>query len=380
MAYEIDFIGVESDKSTKDADAICLRWKSEKTIYGTQLYKVGVVDGGFEVHGDAMVKHMNQYYFDDANGEKKADEKIIDFMVITHPDQDHVNGLKKVLDSFNVQKIYMNRPWLYIDDLYDKVNDGRITKNSLKQRLREKYKTIADIEDIAEDQSIPIYEAFEGTNIESKLLILSPSREFYLDLLVESEKTPLQENAALRQDGMFVKFVKAAKSFVLDVLETWDIETLRENETTSAENETSVVLRGVVDGAGFLLTGDAGIRGLNNAIDYMDSIGEDIIKNISFYQIPHHGGRHNISPSLLDRMVGKKVKKGETVEKTAFASVAEDSDHPLKMVTNAYIRRGAKTFKTNGNIIRHHNGAMPDRGWSSLSQIEFSDYVEKWDD
>lgn len=380
MAYEIDFIGVGADKATKDADAICLRWKNGNTIFGTQAYKIGVVDGGFEAHGDAMVKHMNRYYFDDVDGNKDIDEKIIDFMVITHPDQDHTIGLKKVLDNFNVKKIYLNRPWLYVDDLFEKVNDGRITKDSLTRRLREKYKTIADIEDIAEGQDIPIYDAFEGSYVEDKILILSPSKQFYLDLLVESEKTPLQGSSELQQDGMFSKMVKRTKKLVLNLLETWDFETLREGETTSAENETSVILRGIIDGSGFLLTGDAGIRALDKAMDYMELVGENIQSDISFYQIPHHGGRHNVSPSILDRMLGEKVKKGNTRDKTALASVAKDSDHPLKMVTNAYIRRGVNTYKTEGNVICHHNGDMPGRNWTTSKQIEFSDYVEEWDD
>ena len=48
MAYEIDFIGVNSEKSTKDADAICMRWRSGVSFDGTATYKIGVVDGGFE--------------------------------------------------------------------------------------------------------------------------------------------------------------------------------------------------------------------------------------------------------------------------------------------------------------------------------------------
>lgn len=380
MAYEIDFIGVDSNKSSKDADAICLRWKDGIPIFGPQLYKVGVVDGGFEAHGDAMIKHMNQYYFDDVEGKKDSDEKVIDFMVITHPDQDHTIGLKKVLDYFNVQKIYMNRPWLYVDKLVDKVNDGRIKEGSLKRRLREKYKTIADLEDLAEEREIPIYEAFEGTYIEDKLLILSPSRQFYLDLLVESEKTPLQESTEVQQNRMIGKITKRVKSFVLNLLETWDIETLREGESTSAENETSVVMRGNVNGSGFLLTGDAGIRALNNAIDYLEAIGENVLSDVSFYQIPHHGGRHNVSPSLLNRMLGEKVKEGDTKNKVALASVAQNSDHPLKMVTNAYIRRGVEPYKTNGSVVYHHVGDMPERNWDALEQIEFADYVENWED
>ena len=380
MAYEIDYIGVKADKATKDADAICLRWKTGIALNGMPIYKVGVIDGGFEAHGNAMIAHMNQYYFDDAEGVKSKEKKTIDFVVVTHPDQDHAIGLKQVLKAFDVKKIYMNRPWLYVDELFDKVNDGRITKQSLRERLRNNYETIADIENIAEENKIPIYEAFEGTYVENEILILSPEKQFYLDLLVESEKTPLQEQAAFNQDGLFGRIANAVKAYIVNKFEDWDIETLRENEETSAENETSVVLRGLVEGDGFLLTGDAGIRALNKGIDYMEQIGEDVISEISFYQIPHHGGRHNVSPSLLDRMVGQRVKKGATRNKTAYASVAEGSDHPLKMVTNAYIRRGVSTYETNGNTICHHCGQMPKRGWTQLKMIEFADYVEEWDD
>lgn len=380
MAYEIDYIGVKADKATKDADAICLRWKTGIALNGMPIYKVGVIDGGFEAHGNAMIAHMNQYYFDDAEGVKSKEKKTIDFVVVTHPDQDHAIGLKQVLKAFDVKKIYMNRPWLYVDELFDKVNDGRITKQSLRERLRNNYETIADIENIAEENKIPIYEAFEGTYVENEILILSPEKQFYLDLLVESEKTPLQEQAAFNQDGLFGRIANAVKAYIVNKFEDWDIETLRENEETSAENETSVVLRGLVEGDGFLLTGDAGIRALNKAIDYMEQIGEDVISEISFYQIPHHGGRHNVSPSLLDRMVGQRVKKGATRNKTAYASVAEGSDHPLKMVTNAYIRRGVSTYETNGNTICHHCGQMTKRGWTQLKMIEFADYVEEWDD
>ena len=43
MSYEIDFVGVKADKCTKDADAICLRWKVGEKIDGTPIYKIGVV-------------------------------------------------------------------------------------------------------------------------------------------------------------------------------------------------------------------------------------------------------------------------------------------------------------------------------------------------
>ena len=380
MAYEIDFIGVSADSCSKDADAICLRWKSGVDYYGNPKYKIGVIDGGFEAHGDAMVNHINQYYFNDKDNSIDPVEKIIDFIVVTHPDMDHTVGLKKIFENFTVLKVYMNRPWIYTNELFDKVDDGRITKKSLYDRLRRKYATIADIEELAEDQGTKIIEAFQGTIIENSIRILSPSKSFYLQLLVESEKTPLTNHTA---DNLFgesiAKMAQRAKEVVLSLWESWTKELLREDVETSAENETSVVLRGLINEKGFLLTGDAGVRALNNAIDYLEQIGENVRETISFYQIPHHGGRHNINPSTLNRLIGNKVNKGETIHKTAFASVAKDSDHPKKMVTNAFIRRGVMVYKTDGATLWHHID-MPLRNWGRATNIQFSDYVEEWDD
>ena len=109
MSYEIDFIGVGSEVK-QDADAFCFRWVDSYGKDGNPLYKIGVFDGGFESHGKAMAQHLNKYYFDDANGEKTRNEKVIDFVFVSHADQDHVSGLKEILEEFNVKALYMNRP------------------------------------------------------------------------------------------------------------------------------------------------------------------------------------------------------------------------------------------------------------------------------
>ena len=93
-----------------------------------------------------------------------------------------------------------------------------------------------------------------------------------------------------------------------------------------------------------MLVGDAGIRALNAAMDYADSIGYPLIDNVSVLQIPHHGGRHNVSPSVLNRLLGNILIEGNFINKTALVSVAENSDHPLQMVVNAYIRRGVNVY------------------------------------
>ena len=365
MAYEIDFIGV-GDDTKKDADAIAIRWKDKN-----DNYKIAVYDGGLQAHGDKMVEHLNEYYFSDLN------DKIIDCVICSHSDLDHASGLKHILEEFEVKKLYMNRPWLYIDDVWDSVNDGRITKASLCERLKKQYKYISDLEEIAEEKEIEICEAFQGEIIEEQLEILSPNKEFYLELMIDSNKTPLEKNLVLESSvrnilNSFVQYVK-------NLIESWQDEKLREDVETSPENEMSVVILGKMNEENFLLTGDAGIRALDSAIIYAGEKDESLKDNVKFLQIPHHGGRHNISPSILNRLIGEIVDENETVGKTAFVSVAKDSDHPLQMVVNAFTRRGVKVYKTNGNTIHHHMN-MPDReGWSSLTKLNFEKKVEEWD-
>lgn len=374
MSYEVDFIGVGSE-AKKDANAICFRWLDSTDYWGRPIYKVGVFDGGFEAHGKKMVEHMNQYYFNSSSYR----EKVIDFVFVSHPDQDHTIGIKTILENFTVRSLYMNRPWCYADELFDKVNDGRMTRNSLRRKLREKFNTIADIEDIALEKGIAIHEAFQGEEIGGKLLIASPSKQLYLDLLVKSEKTPLEESQSA-SNMLFSDFVKSVKNYVYSLLETWKKELLREEVETSAENETSIVLRGAIGFDGFLLVGDAGVRALNEAIDYLESIGEDIKEFVELYQIPHHGSRHNINPSTLDRMLGSKLPEGGTRGYCAVASVAANSDHPLKIVTNAYIRRGARVPDTKGITFWYRKGNMPPRYYDNAKYVEFSRFVEAYEE
>ena len=308
MAYEIDFIGV-GEKSKKDADAICLRW-----LDSGGHYKIAVYDTGFQVHGEEMVKHLNKYYFDDPYNQKQRNEKIIDCVILSHSDQDHVSGTEEIFKNFRVKCLYMNRPWLYIDELYSQIDDGRITKESLQRRLKENFNYIATIESLAKSYNIPITEVFAPALIENKFMVLSPSRKFYLDLLVESNKTPLEESSDNIVKGKATVSSLLGKIYlkVKNLLESWFDEELRENVSTSAENETSVVLLGI-DEKNFLLTGDSGVRGLRKAIDYANIEGFSLKNIIKFYQVPHHGGRHNVSPSILNDLIGSIVAENSCI-------------------------------------------------------------------
>ena len=148
MLYEIDFLPVGEGK--KSGDAICLRY-SENNGY---TWYVGVIDGGTQEVGEKLCEHIERYY--------KTDK--IDFLVCSHPDQDHASGLSVVLENLKINKVLMHCPWDYVDYIFDKVADGRVTRKSLRNRLIEGHPYAYKVYELAKQKNITVYHAFSDYN------------------------------------------------------------------------------------------------------------------------------------------------------------------------------------------------------------------------
>ncbi len=74
--------------------------------------KTMIIDTGEEKYYDRVSSYLRQYnYYENKN--------VIDYLVLTHPDSDHIGGAVKLIEDFNVQKIF--RPKLY--SKYEMNND-----------------------------------------------------------------------------------------------------------------------------------------------------------------------------------------------------------------------------------------------------------------
>ena len=364
MRYEIDFIATKENKG--NADAICFRYEKDGKFINV------VYDGGSKVLANKLIKHLEEFYF------KNEYYPKIDYLICSHPDQDHASGLIEVIEKFEIDKIIMNIPWNYIDDIWDNVNDGRISKESLEKRLKDDYPYIAKIEKLAKEKGIEIIEGFEDKEINENLKILSPSKEFFIELLRKSKKTKYLDESDYKSN-IHTELPKSILSKITNwIKELWSKDSLKEDVETSEENEMSIVLLGDMEENKFLLTGDVGIKGLEKAIEKGNKICIPLT-GVNFYQIPHHGSRHNLSPSIMNKLVGNIVSEGIKLKKVAYASVAYESDYPRKAVVNAFIRRGIQVYKTNGYTL-NHSFLMPEReGWSSIPELSFNEKVEDWD-
>lgn len=352
--FEIDFLDVESEKS---GDAIPLRY----SINGIQ--RIHITDGGFQATGDKLAAHINKYY---------SNPSYIDSVVVTHPDGDHAGGLRKLFEEYEIGELWMLRPWLYADELIDRFSRFTSVEN-LAKRLREIYPNIAALEDLAIEFGTVIKEPFQGQVI-GEIHVLAPSKVRYLDLVVESEKTPEATKAeqASLMEAMGVVVRKVANF----IRSAWGEEVFPE-EDTSPENNMSVVQYANLCGKRILLTGDAGRAAMNEAADYAPYVGL-VLPGIDRIQVPHHGSRHNVSTEVLDRWLGDRLgqQPSEGTCTAIVSSAKADKDHPRKSVVRGFIHRGAKVITTEGTDKRTGHNAPDREGWVAVEPMPYPEDQE----
>lgn len=115
-----------------------------------------------------------------------------------------------------------------------------------------------------------------------------------------------RETPEARVAGLIERLVqpyRAGQALATRILESLQVETLDDSGVTSAENNSSAILFVWTDGQALLFTGDAGIPALTRAADYAALMGIDM-GALRFLQVPHHGSRRNVGPTILNRIKG----------------------------------------------------------------------------
>lgn len=351
--FEIDFLDVEAKSS---GDAISARYELNGQTY------IHVIDGGYQSTGEKVVNFLNKYY---------GKPKRIDHVVATHNDGDHAGGLQRVLEDFEVGVLWMLRPWIYAAELLPRFKRFT-TADGLEKALREAYPNLVALEEIALRKKIPIHEPFQGSAI-GAFRVMAPTRSRFLDLVVSSDKTPAEKGLLeMARDAV----VRVAKEAAALAKAAWGDEYFPAGETSN-ENEMSVVQYAYLNGCKILLTGDTGRTGLKEVIDYAPLAGLTL-PGIDRFQVPHHGGRRNISTELLDQLLGerKTAQGGKTTFTAVISAARADEDHPRKSVVRAMHHRGAHVISTEGSDKCTSKDAPQRDGYSFAECLPYPDEQE----
>lgn len=364
MGYEVDFMAVGDGE--RSGDAICLRFGN---LYGQRNEQfVMVIDGGTQESGEALVEHIRKHY-----GTKR-----VDLVVSTHPDNDHVSGLRPVMEQLDVGRLWVHLPWMHAPDVRA-IMEGRSDKK-LKDAVKKSLDTANELVSIAKKKGVHIDEPFSDVNLpfsDLGIRVLGPSTAYYRSLLPQFRDIPRE----IAQPGIVQRAFGAVSEAIKWVAESWHIETLTDPDPadeTSAENNSSVILTIECDGKRLLFTGDAGCSALTHASRTAQALGISL-PSCSLVQVPHHGSRRNCGPTVLNEILGPKYQEPASA-KTAFVSAAKEAPkHPARKVVNAFHRRGAKdrVYATQGRCIRHHHDAPERAGWTPITTLPFYEQVEE---
>lgn len=333
--YEIDFLPVNSagGPGGKSGDAITARF----TTPGGATAVI-VVDAGFTETGARLAQHVRDYY----NTER------VDLVISTHPDIDHLNGLAAVLEELDVDELLVAQPWNHHPD---------VARFSNLEAIR-------DLVKVAAARRTRIREPFTGLSACSgAITVLGPTRDYYAQCV----RQHLDEEAS----GTSARLASAASAWATTQADVWNRglvdlpeETLGEDGDSGPRNNSSVITALSVDDRRILLTGDAGIDPLWSAANvYEQQFGSFATYPLTLFQAPHHGSRRNLSPSLLDRIIGPRgAPHGET--EAAISAADADPKHPSPKVTNALLRRGVESTVTGTRSVCWRSpDALPRPGW-----------------
>lgn len=366
MGYEVDFLGVGKE-SSKSGDAICIRFGNLTGLREQQT--VVVIDGGFQETGAEVVEHVRTHFGTDR----------VDLVISTHPDQDHINGLATVIEELEVGELWIHKPWDHNVGLADKFHDGRITDNSITERLKKNLEAACALTKAAENKGITVREPFTGLSFAGGAVkVLGPSLSYYEELIPEFDGMPKVKVEKSLLELAVVAFREAARA-VKRVLAEWGVDKhLDDQDTTSAKNNSSVITQIIEGDRRLVFTGDAGVTALGYAADELERC--QIPAPLCFFQIPHHGSRRNVGPTVLNRIIGEAVAEGAPAGSRLWPQQLEtvSPKHPRISVLNALTHRGAKVLVTRGKGICSSFQAQARKGWVSIEAEPYRwDYEEE---
>ncbi len=353
-------------------------------------WKLILVDGGFADDGTAAIDFIRSHYVNHGNR--------IDLVVSTHADSDHINGIKSVMEdeSIEIGELWMHTPWYHNESLQAALSGDPNATNAaqLTDKQRTSLTTAQQVEVLAHERFIPLVEPFTGMtfgNDAGQIVVLGPSEMFYESIVEDLSDGDLTTNLF---ESMLSSFRKSAAAVATRLLECWSIETLNDpkDKVISPRNCSSVILLIEANTGSdhtpkttrVLLTADAELLSLVQAVDYAEHIGVDL-RQCDAQQVPHHGSRKNVGPTILNSLIGprKRFDDGKSHMNVIVSSAKDNPEkkHPNPRVTNAYWRRGAKVFTTAGLSKRFYYGTCPYRDGSPATSFPFYDGpVETGDD
>ncbi|CAG9357923.1 MBL fold metallo-hydrolase [Clostridium perfringens] len=217
---------------------------SESINYGDCIlintgFELVIYDCGSESHADKVIDYMNKNNFDSAK------------LILSHNDSDHFDGINKLLKEKKLTEIRTTLLLKYKDDILERIDDKRKTRDSVSRHIIELYNNISKL------SGANLVDIYENTNpLNTEVSIVGPDKDYMLDTV------------AKRLDG-------------------------REGDTMDGEtavNATSIQVKIKIDDYTLLFCGDCSYAAIEDKIYDYDAV-----------QLPHHGKQKQAEKIFLKK-------------------------------------------------------------------------------
>lgn len=355
---EVDFLPASSE--SKSGDSILIRtgfFDYKYPVLNEQT--VILIDSGYQECAKTITNHLKKTYC----------TRKIDYVFITHPDEDHLSGLKEILikNEITIKHVYIHDPWKHVKTVFERSDDGRRTFNSVKCRMEKGFPLLSEVYELLDKKGISYDEIFSDEYVsldkDYYIDILGPSKSFYEKLIFEY--TESLNNASYSQQDVYQTGTSNAffvKKYFVD------------NPCTSQKNESSMILllaKKKNNEPLCLFSGDAGVRAYLGAIHNIRQYHIPI-NGVPYVQLPHHGSIKNVQEWFFNIF-----KKSSFV---VSASSGEIKKHPSPLLINYIcLKLGGSVYQaTDSNGLQCSFDGTPNRpGWGTAPPKNYALRVHK---
>ena len=256
-------------------DCIFLSIKKEKHEFNI------LVDGGLKkTYQNLKNKRIPSGPLKELINELKQTSRLINLIIVTHIDDDHIGGIKEWFESDFPSNKFVNKIWM---------NGEMEVKDNLD--LNNTVANAVSVIKMLKDNNISVDDNLIKGHIYQNefciIRIIAPARE-YRNTIAKTIHASL-DNATNSKDS-------DSKSFKELVLEDWNMNTI------SPENKASIAFElEIWDGVKLLLLGDADYDDIMSGLDFFYRDKCEKLK-YNMVKLSHHGSKNNFRPDFLERV------------------------------------------------------------------------------
>ncbi len=282
-------------KDVGQGDSVLLEWVENG------VSKIGIIDCNRKLGLNPVLDHL-----------KAADYKIIEFIVLSHPHEDHYSGMLDLLNYFEENNIPVR---MFGHTLHLLGNDYHKYLNGVETGTKAK----RDLEGL-----------FNKVDILRRKNIIK-----FIDFLVEGSVIEIME-------GISMKCLSPCITEARYYMEQVDLQPMHNKTKASlSANHLSTIFKLVYGDKYFLLTADSEIPTFERIIE-QDRHKRLTTKELFIAQVPHHGASKNNHPAFWEY-----VKKHNEPQAVVSAGLHEMYKHPHLPVLMGFHEKGFTIHSTN---------------------------------